>query len=274
MHILFNGQLMAAEELRLSLSNRAFQYNDGFFETMIVKDGVIRFWQDHVERIQEATKVLRLQLPVEFTSINLLENNLLRLAETHNAFANGRLKLKVWRGGAGLFTPETNAAEWLATVQATVPAKAVPVHMGVCQTVHTSYSPFSSFKGPHALLYVLAGTEKKETAFDDLLLLSCDGSMAELISSNLFWYWNNTLYTPALETGCVNGILRRNIIRYCKGEGIAVQEVKMKLNDLPANATVFAGNVTGIKLIHKLNNKDLTVSCTFVDKLQADLKLR
>lgn len=247
---------MQGEELQLPISNRAFQYNDGFFETIIIQNRKLKFWRDHQERIQEAAKALRLQLPKELLAPDF-EEELLRLADRNNAATYGRLKLKIWRSGAGIYTPETNAVDWLATVQPTMPPAAKPIAVGICQNVHTVFSPLSYFKGPNALLYILAGTEKKELQQDDMLLLSQQHFISELISSNIFWIRNKTLFTPALTTGCVNGILRRNILWLCASQNIKVNEGHFQVEQLYKADVVFSANVTGIKTISHLQNKQL-----------------
>lgn len=270
--LLYNNHFLPEHELKLPLSNRAFQYNDGFFETIMIVDGRLRFWQDHQERTQEAASALQLAIPDYFWS-GELEEKLLQLAVKQSANGSGRLKLKVWRTGAGLYTPQTNTIEWLAAVE---PARSIPetgIKAGVSQTVRTVFSPLSHFKGPHAPLYVLAGIEKQASAFDDMLLLDAQGHVSELISSNIFWFKDDFLVTPALKTGCVNGIMRRNIIRWCQQQGIAVQETMSKQAALLQSDCVFAANVTGIKPLISLDSHSLPENHPMLHRLKKDLLL-
>lgn len=251
--LLYNGNFISESELRLPLTNRAFQYNDGFFETIMVVNGRIRFWQDHFDRIQTAAKALKIIVPEDFKQA-AFEDKILQLADSNNALNYGRLKLKVWRGGAGLYTPETNVAEWLITLKpASAPSEKLE-KVGVCTNVRTNFSPLSCFKGPNSLLYVMAGTEKKERGLDDMILLNQQGLISELTSSNIFWYLNGVLYTPSLETGCVNGILRRNILRWSASENIKTREAFFDVNSILQSDTVFSANVSGIKEIMTLND--------------------
>lgn len=263
--LLFNNLFLSEQDVQIPITNRAFQYNDGFFETVMVVGGELRFWRDHQERMQEAAVALKLELPEAFVS-GELEEQLIRLAHRENVFDYGRLKLKVWRSGAGLYTPQTNDVDWLATIrQASAPPEA-PIHVGVCQSIRTHHSPLSHFKGPNAPIYVLAGIEKGNQ--DDLLLLSSHGHVSELISSNIFWFRKGTVFTPPLETGCVNGIARRNIMRFCKEKGIASQEVLESLDDVQASDAFFAANVTGIRLIGNLCDTSFQNQHPVVDDLR------
>ncbi|MCC9135419.1 aminotransferase class IV [Pontibacter silvestris] len=270
MILLYNGQLVHEEELLFPLSNRAFQYNDGFFETVIIQNGILRFWQDHKERIQEAAKALKLQLPQQILA-PAFEDELLKLAGLNAATAYGRLKLKVWRSGAGLYTPVSNAVEWLVTVQPATPPDIKSIAVSVCQNVRTIHSPLSHFKGPNALLYVLAGLEKKEQQQDDMLLLSRQLYVSELVSSNIFWVKNDRFYTPALDTGCVNGIMRRNILRFCASEKIKIDQVNYQVEQLYEADAVFSANVTGIKTISHLQSKEIYNKNKLLDHLTSVL---
>ena len=271
MNLLFNGQLLPEEELKLPVTNRAFQYNDGFFETMMIVNGKIRFWQDHSDRLQDAARALKLNLPDYFQQ-NTFADKLLHLAESNGALHYGRIKLKVWRSGAGLFTPETNATEWLATVQPALSPTEILQKVGICTSVRTNFSPLSFFKGPNSPLYIMAAMEKEERGFDDVILLSRQDLVSELISSNIFWYQQDTLYTPSLDTGCINGIMRRNILNWCRQESIKIKEAYFDVEGILQAETVFSANVTGLKEIRNLIGFELNQSAAIVSVLKDKLK--
>ncbi|WP_299822306.1 aminotransferase class IV [uncultured Pontibacter sp.] len=271
--LLYNGDFILEKELSLPLSNRAFQYNDGFFETVVVVNGKLRFWGDHVARLHDAAKSMKLQLPSSFSEA-AFEDKLLQLAEQNGAGKYGRLKLKIWRSGAGLYTPETSTVEWLATVAPTVPTSGKSISIGICQSIKTISSPLSHFKGPNAAIYVMAGVEKQQTNYNDMLLLNAQGMVAELISSNIFWLMDGKLFTPALDTGCVNGIVRRNIVRWCHSNSIKLQEAYFTPQRLLQAEAVFAANVTGIKSINSINGEAVSINERFIEQLRLDLDMR
>ncbi|OKL41479.1 aminotransferase class IV [Pontibacter flavimaris] len=272
MFILYNDAFLRESDCHLPLSDRAFQYNDGFFETAILVNGHIRFWEQHRERMREAAEALRLELPAYFQE-PYLEDKLLQLARQQRAETYGRLKLKVWRAGAGLYTPQTSQVNWLASIVPATPASQQPLHIGICQNSHTYYTSLSHIKGPNAPLYVLAGLEKQAQQQDDMLLLDRNGQVAELISSNIFWVKENILYTPALSSGCVNGILRRNILAWCHSQSIKTQQVLLAPEQLRQADAVFAANVTGIRAIASINGSELSQNEAFVAQLRAGLQV-
>jgi branched-subunit amino acid aminotransferase/4-amino-4-deoxychorismate lyase len=270
--LLYNGNLVPEADFALQVDNRAFQFNDGFFETVIIRDGEISFWQDHLNRINEAAKALYLQLPDLFNSEDF-KSQILNLADLNQATETGRIKIKIWRAGAGLYTPLTDKVDWLITATTTNLGIPKALEIGICKNTYTNLSPISHFKGPNAPLYVLASREKNEEGYDDMLVLDKEGFVAELTSSNIFWLKNGTLYTSDLGTGCINGIIRRAIIRWCKHNNLAVKEVYTKVDALLLSDLLFASNVTGLKTIRSIDGKTIDNSSKLISQLANDLKL-
>jgi branched-subunit amino acid aminotransferase/4-amino-4-deoxychorismate lyase len=268
--LLYNGQLFPEEELQLPLSNRAFQYNDGFFETLIMRHYQIRFWPDHWDRIQEAAQALQLSLPPAI-SLEAFPLQVQRLAAQFKGEDLLRMKLKVWRAGAGLYTPETDQADWLLTAQPTSAPSQDKISVGICESVRTIPSVFSAFKGINSPVYVLASREKAARRLDDLVLLDPLGKVAELTYSNLFWGIGTTLYTPSLDTGCLNGIARRNLVRLARQQSVTLKEGKFSLESLYRADVVFGANVTGIRYIQQIEQQPIsgeTQLSSFLEKAE------
>lgn len=271
MNLLYNGKPFFGEELRLPITNRAFQYNDGFFETIVVVNGKIRFWHHHLERMIAAAKAMQLVLP-EIFHHPVLEDKLLELAIGNKAGVYGRIKLKVWRGGAGLYTPETDETDWLASAEASITPSLTLNKIGVCSSVRTNFSPLSCFKGPNSPVYSLASRERKEKGLDDLIILNRQGLISELTSSNIFWYRQGILYTPFLDTGCINGIMRRNILDWCQKGGVKLKEVYFEIEGILDADVLFSANVTGIKEIAELLGFEFRQNTDIVTFLREELE--
>lgn len=272
MQLLYNNNLLHDSELQLPLTNRAFQYNDGFFETIIIRQDRLCFWADHVQRIKEAAVTLGLNIP-NYITLPSFEEKLLELAAHQQALKYGRLKLKFWRAGGGLYTPETNEVNWLASVQPATPPSALPLQAGLSRQVRTQYSLLSHFKGPNAPLYIMAAIEKDKRDLNDMVLLDHQNNVAELISSNIFWLKADRVYTPSLNTGCINGILRRNILRWCHQNNIHITEVLADVDQLYHADCVLSANVTGIKMVASIEEVSLSPRHSLVEQLTHELFL-
>jgi len=246
--LIFNGELMDARTFGFSSANRAFQYGDGLFETIRYEAGKIWFWDDHVQRLSTGMEVLALH--ASFTADELAAQ--LTQLLTANALDQqaARIKLQVWRQPGGLYTPSSNAADYLLTAG---PGSAFSVttkeNVAVFEDVRLMPSPLSACKTLNALPYVLAGIYKQKNGLDDVMLLDQHGHLAECLASNLFWIKGETLFTPSLQTGCINGILRRQLLRAALVMGLEVVDGLHQPNELAKAEAIFCSNVMGVQWI-------------------------
>jgi 4-amino-4-deoxychorismate lyase len=244
MNLVYNSDMYPADEWQLPPTDRAFQYGDGLFETLRYENGHVWFWPDHYDRLTAGMAVLGINVPTGFGADTLHQHLLNLIAQ--NGLGNGpaRLKLQVWRQAGGLYTPTTRAANWLLTAQPTQPfAITQKTQLGTYDEVRLYASPISRFKTLNALPYVLAGLFKQQHNLDDVVLLDYRGYVAECIASSLFWQTNGQWYTPSLDTGCIDGILRRELLRTWP-----VQEGLFLPDALDTAEVVFCANVNGIQV--------------------------
>jgi branched-chain amino acid aminotransferase/4-amino-4-deoxychorismate lyase len=269
MFLLHNFRFIPKDKFSLSYSNRSFQYNDGLFDTLILDKGQVRFLADHLERMQQASQLLQFALPIELHQPDVLQGYILQLAEKTNLLHRlARIKVHVWRSPGGLFTPDQHTVETLVTIQPQAAVSKIIPRVDLAITVHNTYSPLSFFKGPFATQYVLASLEKKQKQLDELILLDAAGHVSECLTANIFWVKENTLYTPALATGCIAGILRKNILQVSAREGIKVEEGIFTLQDLLAAEAIFTSNVTGLRPIQFLQQTEFSTSHSLLNRLQ------
>ncbi|TYZ08420.1 aminotransferase class IV [Hymenobacter lutimineralis] len=248
--LLLNGHLLPTAPL--ALPNRGFTFGDGFFETLILVGGRLRFGAQHFARMQAAAAALYLELPEALASAEQLEQEMTRLA-TANELPAARIRLQIWRAGGGLYTPETSSVEWLATAVPYVPNVAPIARAAFAQDTYAIYSPLSFCKGPQAWIYVRAARERQQRGFDELLLLSGAGHVAETVSAAIFWIQNAQLFTPALSAGCVAGVRRAHLLQVARQQGIECHETLAFPNELHQAEAVFSANVAGIRWIKQLS---------------------
>jgi branched-chain amino acid aminotransferase len=112
---------------------------------------------------------------------------------------------------------------------------------------HKQNDFLSNFKTKNGLIYIMAALTAKEKGLDDLLITSPKGSVLEGSSANVFVVSNGMLYTPALEEGCLAGVMRMTVINIALEAGIKVYECHLLPQNLIAADEVFLTNaVKGI----------------------------
>ncbi|PSR57056.1 aminotransferase IV [Adhaeribacter arboris] len=268
MYLLHNFQVVPEQNFTLSYTNRAFQYNDGLFDTIIISNGQIRFLPDHLERMQRALQILQIQVPTELQNTDVLLPLLQNLAEQNRlSHQTGRLKVHIWRSPGGLFTPDHHTAESLITLQPQATFNKNIPRADFATSVQNTYSPLSFFKGPFAVNYVLASLEKKHRQLDELILLNDQGAVSEALIANIFWVKDSILYTPALQSGCIAGIVRKNVLRLGATENLKIEEGLFTKTDVLSAETVFTSNVTGLRPIQFVGQKEFSIHHPILDQL-------
>lgn len=253
MMLLDNGLLVGESRFELTLPNRGLLFGDGFFETLIFTDGRLRYAAGHHARMVAAAAALHLTLPAALASAENLESTLNGLAVA-NALPAARLRLQLWRGGGGRYTPLTEAVEWLATAEAFVPDEMPIKTAGFALETHSIYSPLSFCKGPQAWLYVRAAHERQRRGLDEIILCTPAGHVAEAGAAAIFWMKDDVLFTPSLATGCVAGVRRAEVLRAARAAGQECYEGLFLPEELLAADAVFTANVAALKGINSINS--------------------
>ena len=259
----YNGSLIPSGSASLEVSNRGFQYGDGIFETIIFRKKEIMFLDEHWERISEGIMDLKLNFPFAKKDF---QRTLLELLEVNGLMGqSARMKFYIWRKAGGLYPPEHNDAEFLLTADQAQRKKILKFDkVGIADTIFLQKTAFSHLKTISALPYVMAGIEKKERGLEEVLLLDQDGYVAEASSSNLYFLdlSNRIIYTPSLQTGCINGVSRRYLFKNAKQFDLEIKEVLWLPEELISDKiSVYTINVAGVNCIQKIYKTKLR-DCT------------
>src|SRR5690606_40193945 len=103
----FNGTVVENTNI-ISINNRGYAYGDALFETIKVSSGHILFWEDHYFRLMASMRILRMEIPMNFT-MEFLENEILKTLEANNlSKATSRVRLNVNRVEGGKYAPDSN----------------------------------------------------------------------------------------------------------------------------------------------------------------------
>jgi 4-amino-4-deoxychorismate lyase len=253
--VLLNDESTSSENIGSLLTNRGFLYGDGFFETILVKEHSVLFLEGHWNRARLAMRTLQMEGTAEW-NIKRLEQLVQRLWIENGKPKDVIVKWMVWRNADGLYAPhEQNGIHYLLELKAYREAPAIKQQAYLASAVTNTLSLYSGFKSLSALPYVMAGLEKNKREADEIILLDQWKNLSEASSSSLFWIMKDVLYTPSLNTGCIAGIARQYILNICLGMKLPTEEVEYTLDELTEEATVFTANITGISLIHSIEDK-------------------
>ena len=247
------------------LSNRAFEYGDGVFESLIAHNKTIQFWESHYQRLIDACSALHFELPANFTAFSL-ESTILALAQKNGLSDFFRIKINVWRQEGGLYTPTQNKTEYLLRVYPYTPkTETIKQKVIFFRDVPLVHSIISPFKTLNSLPYVLAGIAAQKHQAQDAVLLSNEGYIAETIASNIFWIKENQIFTPSLFCGGKRGVMQEKILEKIKNLGISLKIGEFSPEELLQADVVFTSNVAGIEAIDSIGNKKFRTEHQFLD---------
>ncbi len=255
---IYNGHLISLYEPAISFTNRAFRYGDSLFESIRYSKGKVMFLADHIKRIKLSMTILRMNVPAEFSTPNI-EALILHLLNENSISSDARIRLTVFRNDGGYYTPDTNDISFLIETEAletegyTLNQKGLWVD--VYAEIKKPISKIANLKTGSALLYVMAGLTKKSLKLDDCLLINENGHIIESISANLFVIKNGALYTSPLTDGCIEGVMRKQILALASLNRILTFEQSLTVNTLMNGDEVFLTNaIKGIQWVGQFKN--------------------
>lgn len=255
MKAIFDGNLIDLQIFQPGAENRAFQYGDGLFETLLSRNGKIQLLEDHFDRVRAGCRALFLTLPEYFSPV-YLENQVSSLIEQNNLSPVIRIKLMIWRLDGGMYMPDQKESHHLIMARNFLLQPPMELNrIGFCSRVVNFPSPWAAFKTLSSLPYVLAGVEKKEKNLDDIILTDHLGHISELLYSNIFWIKDRQFYTPSLDTGCIRGVMRTFLLRKLRLMKNPVYEVKCGKETLLDSDFVFSANVMGLRPVTSIEDR-------------------
>jgi len=245
-YINFNGEILPADSILLTIANRAFRYGDGLFESMRLMKGKLKFPELHAERLQKGMKALKIDGYSQADSW-FLKEKVEELAR-RNKIKHGRLRLTVFRDAEGLYAPTQNKMAYCLEIQPIDEPRYFLNERGLIMDVYTELPKplnwLSNIKTCNSLIYVMAGIYKQQNKLDDVFLINQNRFLCEANSSNIFVWYQNHLYTPALSEGCVEGVMRRVVIQLALDNNIPVTEAQINPEILNQADEVFLTNAT------------------------------
>ncbi len=136
-----------------------------------------------------------------------------------------------------------------------------PYEVELYKDAYITKQLFSSLKSNNKIIHITGSIFASEHGFDNCLLLNDDKNVVEALQGNLFMRMGNTLITPPITDGCLNGIMRKQILSFAKKiDGYEVVEKSISPFDLQKADELFLTNVIiGIQPITKYRKKTFEV---------------
>ena len=271
----FNG-IIQDSDLQLTVSNRSFLYGDGVFETLKIVNNKILFFEDHYFRLMASMRIVRMEIPMTFT-MEYLEEQISKLVEVLAIKDAARVRFTVFRNEGGFYLPNDNSisfviqASKLENIRYKIPK--IQFEVDLYKDFIVPSQLLSTLKTANKITHVTASIFAKENQLDSALLINETKNVIEAANGNLFMLMGNKLITPPISEGCLNGIMRKQIITLAKQiDSVEVIEAAISPFDLQKADELFITNViVGIQPITKYRKKEFEVRLAnqLLEKLNA-----
>ena len=269
----FNGVLVSQDQ-QLSVNNRAFLYGDSVFETLKVVNNSILFLEDHYFRLMAAMRIVRMEIPMNFT-LEYFEEQILSLVKTNNCESSARIRFSVYRNEGGFYLPMVNTISYIIQSVA-LPNQYYsldqnPYEVELYKDFYVSKQLLSSLKTNNKMVHITGSIFAKENGYDNCLILNETKNVVEALQGNIFMVLEGRLITPPISEGCLNGIMRKQILAIAKKNNeYEVVEGVISPFDLQKAEELFITNVVkGIQPISKYRKKEYqnTVATSLIQPL-------
>lgn len=215
--------------------DEGFMFGRGIFETLLVKEKPI-FLKEHIDRMNESLSILNINRKIDK---NYIEN----IVDKYN-LNNCVLKIVVSDKNTVISTRSIN-------YHSEDYKKGFKVRISNLR--RNAYSTIPYIKSINYIENILEKQRAIEEGFNETLFLNTDGYMAESSSGNIFLIKDDKIYTPSINCGLLNGILRQWVLN-----NFHVIEGNFTLEDILNSQGAFLTNsVMGIMKVVDIDGVNL-----------------
>ena len=245
--IWMNGELVDWDDARIHVGAHGLHYGSGVFEGVRCYDtpggpAVFRL-TDHMRRLHNSGRLIGMELPYSVDELKVACNDLLVANGLRECYIRpiafyGFGELGVSARGNPI---ETVIMAWPwgtylgeAALQSGIRAK-----ISSWQRIPANVVPHASKATGIYLNSMLAVTEAHRAGYDEAILLSTEGTIADGPGETIFSISGGVISTPDLSSGILHGLTRDTIITIARDRGYEVRECDLIRSDLYLADEVF-----------------------------------
>lgn len=242
-----NGNVVPAEQARVSVLDNGFTFGDAVYETLRTYAGRPFHLDRHLERLRASAA--RLGFSPAFGDDVFAKRLDELLARAGNEESYIRVILTRGEGDISYRFDRVKGPTLVMVVKPFEPpperdyVEGIPVVIASVRRNHPrALDP--AIKSNNLLNNILAVREGQARGAVETILLNDAGEVAEGASSNLFVVKGGQALTPPLAAGILPGITRRLVLYLCREVGVPAREETLRVPDLLAADEMFITSTT------------------------------
>lgn len=218
-----NGQILPREEATIPISNIEYSYGFGVYETLKVRNGVLYFVDQHVERLFHSAEIIGLTHPFTKDSVKQYLQDLLQALGFDSSDTRAcNIKMLLIGGKEPLL--------YILPLRPLFPDRKLYSHGAKTITIHYERL-FPHAKTLNMLGSYLAYRKAKEHGCYDALLINKEGYITEGTRTNFFTIKDKTIFSPP-EKDILEGVTRLTVLYAAKQQGFTIKEKEIMFSDL------------------------------------------
>jgi branched-chain amino acid aminotransferase len=253
--VYFGGEYVPLSRAMVPITTNAFNYGTGCFE------GIRAYWNEeqeelyalllpeHMERMVRSARILKLDLTMDAGDLTGIALELLRRNEYR---CDAYIRPIAYKSGSTIKVALTGIATDLCMY--TIPmgdyldtAKGLDLTVSAWRRIEDNAIPARAKPTGAYINAAMASDEARVAGFDEALMLTSDGHVAEAASSNLFLVVNDRLVTPEAVDDILEGITRAAVLSLGEALEIPTESRRIDRSELYAADEVFLCG-TGVQI--------------------------
>jgi branched-chain amino acid aminotransferase len=233
--IWLDGKLVDKADAKISVYDHGLLYGDGVFEGIRVYSGRIFKAQEHLRRLYDSAKAIRLTIPLSPERFLAVMEETVRA----NSLTDCYIRAIVTRGVGSLGIDPNKCsnpsviiiADQIHVYPKETYEKGIAVITAATMRMHpAALSP--RIKSLNYLNNVLARIEANDAGVPEAIMLNHAGSVAEGTVQNVFIVKAGRVLTPTTVDGILEGVTRQTMLDLCAKLKIPHEERSLQKHDL------------------------------------------
>jgi branched-chain amino acid aminotransferase len=233
--VYINGKFYDRADAKISVYDHGLLYGDGVFEGIRIYDGKIFRLREHVDRLFESARHIKLEIPLSREQMVQAIQSTVALNEKKN----GYIRPLVTRGAGylGLDPRRTSDPQVVIIVDdiSLYPPELYDhgMELATVSTIRNHPNALNPrIKSLNYLNNILAKIEAVQAGCVEALMLNHKGEVAECSGDNIFVVRQGVLKTPPPEAGILEGVTRNAVMELARAAKIPVVESALTRHDV------------------------------------------
>jgi branched-chain amino acid aminotransferase len=278
--IWMNGELVDWDDARIHVGAHGLHYGTGVFEGVRCYDtpagpAVFRL-TDHMQRLHDSARLINMEIPFSVEDLKNATNELLGA----NGLAECYIRPIAFYGFGQLgVSAKGNPVEtvimswpWGTYLGEEAVRNGIRTKISTWQRIPANVVPHASKATGVYLNSMLAVSEAQRAGYDEAILLTPDGNIADGPGETIFVVSRGKIYTPDLSTGILHGITRDSVMQIAADLGYEVIEKNLIRTDLYLADEVFmCGTAAEVTPVRSVDDQEIGVGPVTQELQQAYL---